>query len=83
MKFHRVIAFLVPLVLVFAHATTSAPIPYPKPIEDIYPTQLPDFNNNQTPVSGDYGAFQSLLASGFAVDINDNSAMTGKKSKKN
>lgn len=72
MKSHFVISSLIALVLVVRGAT-SAPIPNPKPIEDLFLTQLPDANLFATTPSADNSAMLTLLASGF--DINDNSAM--------
>ncbi|SPO23665.1 uncharacterized protein UTRI_03808_B [Ustilago trichophora] len=72
MKSHFVISSLIALVLMVQGAT-SAPIPNPKPIEDIYPTQFPDPNLFASTASADNSAFLTLLASSF--NINDNSAM--------
>ena len=74
MKSHRVIAFFAAFLLV--QGVTSAPIPSPKPFEDIYPSQLPDPGTMQI-VAGDSSILPTLLVSGF--DINDTSTLSGKK----
>lgn len=79
MKSHRVIASATAFLLVVVmQGAISAPIPNPKPIEDIYPSQLPDPGNMMI-VSGDSGVLQTLIAAGF--DLNDTSALSGKSRK--
>ncbi|GAC75993.1 hypothetical protein PANT_19c00052 [Moesziomyces antarcticus T-34] len=64
------------LAMVVSHAVLGAPIPSPKPIEDILPYQFPDAANGQIIASGDSAsAIPALLAAGF--NPNDNSRLHG------
>lgn len=75
MKSHFAITCFVALV-VLQGATIGAPIPNPKPIEDILNNQLPDPGTFMPAVAADSSIVPALLASGF--DPNDTSALGGK-----
>lgn len=80
MKSIHVTAFVFSFVPLLMRAVSSAPIPNPRPIEDIFPYQLPDNGLMQNAVAADSTVVPALLAVGF--DINDSSTMTGKSKKK-
>ncbi|KIS69032.1 uncharacterized protein UMAG_11940 [Mycosarcoma maydis] len=73
MRSHQMAAFFaVSLMMMVVLGALSAPIPSPRPIEDIYPSQLPDAGTAQI-VAGDSGILPTLLAVGF--DPNDRSVL--------
>lgn len=67
MKSHVIMA-----ILNLAQVIVCAPTP--RPIEDIYPSQIPDAGAAPI-VAGDSGILPTLLAVGF--DPNDTSALSG------
>lgn len=74
MKSESLIAVLAANLLLVPGAA-SVPLPSPKPIENIYINQLPDFGVVPV-VAGDYAIVPTLLSAG--VDLNDDSELTGK-----
>lgn len=79
MKSHRVILSFAVAIVFLAHSATNAPIPTPspKPIEDIFPQQLPDPGIYQAASTESNSISPALLATGF--NLNDSSELSGRR----
>ena len=72
MKFFNAIVAVVTFTLLVSQQVTAAPIP--RPIEDLYPSQIPDAGAIQA-FAADSSVSATFLASQF--DPNDTSALHG------